>query len=60
VTVFEDVLLVFLLTFVILATSSAWVLKQSIEDEDAGSARAWAVVFFVSSLLAALLFGLTV
>jgi hypothetical protein len=56
--VLEDMLLILLLTFVVLATSSAWVVKQSVEEEDAVSARAWAAVFFLSSLLAALLFWL--
>ena len=52
----EAVATVLIVPLVLLAMASGWVAKESIKEEDAGSAWLWGVVFLVSSLLFAWLF----
>ena len=52
----EDLVLILLLTSVVLATSSAFVVSQSVADNDADSAWTWTAVFFLASLVGALMF----
>jgi hypothetical protein len=49
--------LIVLVTTVGLAGASGLILAQSIEQEDAGTAKVWGTVFAAASLVAALVFG---
>jgi hypothetical protein len=53
----EAFVLIVLVTTVGLAAVSGFVLAQSIEQEDASSAKVWGTVFAAASLVAALVFG---
>ncbi len=53
----EAFALILLVAMVGLAAISGLILAQSIEGEDAGSAKVWGTVFAVASLVAAMVFG---
>jgi hypothetical protein len=53
----EAFVLILLVTMVGLAAISGLVMAQSIEQEDADSAKVWGTVFAAASLVAALVFG---
>lgn len=48
--------LIFLACTVLMAALSAWILIESVNDWDAGSAWMWGALFLASSLFAALWF----